>query len=89
MSVETTPRVEIQEKRPDKPPSQRPGIRATVGKTQQQQPQKFVTSSWLSGTRGILVKTRRYLMAVNGVSFKVYQVKHLVWWENLAAAKPH
>ncbi len=75
MSVETTPRgVEIQEKRPDKPPQvNAEELEQRLVKLQQQQPLLEVRNLQVGfPIRGVFGQTRRYLMAVNGVSFKVY-----------------
>jgi peptide/nickel transport system ATP-binding protein len=75
MSVETTPRgVEIQEKRPDRPLQvNAEALEQRLVKLQQQQPLLEVRNLQVGfPVRGIFGQTRRYLMAVNDVSFKVY-----------------
>ena len=75
MSVETTPRgVEIQEKRPEKPPQvNAEALEQRLVKLQQQQPLLEVRNLQVGfPVRGIFGQTRRYLMAVNDVSFQVY-----------------
>ncbi|MBW4637223.1 MAG: ABC transporter ATP-binding protein [Gloeocapsa sp. UFS-A4-WI-NPMV-4B04] len=76
MSVEVLPsgELEIQEKKPGSPPqvSAETWAQRSV-KLQQQQP--FLEARNLQvgfPIRGVLGKTRRYVMAVNGVSFQVY-----------------
>lgn len=75
MSVETTPRgVEIQGKKPDNPPQvSAEALKQRLVKLQQQQPLLEVRNLQVGfPVRGVFGQTRRYLMAVNGVSFKVY-----------------
>jgi peptide/nickel transport system ATP-binding protein len=75
MSVEVTPRgVEIQGKKPDNPPQvSAEALEQRLVKLQQQQPLLEACNLQVGfPVRGVFGQTRRYLMAVNGVSFKVY-----------------
>jgi len=75
MSVEVTPRgVEIQGKKPDNPPQvSAEALEQRLVKLQQQQPLLEARNLQVGfPVRGVFGQTRRYLMAVNGVSFKVY-----------------
>lgn len=75
MSIETTLRgVEIQEKRPDIPPQvSAEAQKQRLLELQQQQPLLEVQNLQVGfPVRGVFGQTRRYVMAVNGVSLKVY-----------------
>jgi peptide/nickel transport system ATP-binding protein len=76
MSVELTPRGEpkIQEKKPDNPPEVSiEALNQRSTRLKQQQPLLEVHDLQVGfPVRGVLGQTKRYTMAVNGVSFQVY-----------------